>query len=328
MDDYRLIIRHTGGPEAVERDPIEPPRPAPGEVVLRQQAIGLNFIDTYQRGGLYPVTLPTGLGSEAAGVAETVGDGVADFRPGDRVAYAGGPLGAYATVRAIAAEWLVRLPDAIAADTAAAVLLKGQTVDMLVGPCARVEAGQTVLVHAAAGGVGSLLVPWLRSLGATVIAHAGTPEKAERARALGATHALSGPMDALAASVRELTDGRGVEVVMDGVGQASWEASLASLAKRGLLVSYGNASGAVPPVPPLSLARAGSLFLTRPTLFDYLENRDARQASADRVFAKVADGTLPVEIGRRFPLAEAAEAHRALEGRATVGSTVLLTGTG
>jgi NADPH2:quinone reductase len=323
MDDFRLLIRHTGGPDAIEREPIAVPSPGTGEVVVRHQAIGVNFIDTYQRGGLYPIALPSGLGSEAAGVVEATGEGVAGFRPGDRVAYAGGPLGAYATVRALPAEWLVRLPDAISAETAAAVLLKGQTVDMLVGPCAHVAAGQTVLVHAASGGVGSLLVPWLRSIGAIVIAHAGTDAKAERAKQLGANHSLSCSMDELAAHVRELTDGRGVEVVLDGVGQASWDASLASAAKRGLIVSYGNASGAMPPVPPLALTRAGSLFLTRPTLFDYLDSAEARQAAADRVFAKIAKGTLPAEIGRTFRLDEAAEAHRALEARQTVGSTVL-----
>lgn len=327
MTDYRLLIRHIGGPEAIEREIVDPARPAAGEVRVRQQAVGVNFIDTYQRGGLYPVVLPSGLGSEAAGVVEAIGDGVDTVAVGDRVAYAGGPLGAYATVRLLSAEWLIRLPDEVAAETAAAILLKGQTADMLVGACAHVEPGQTVLVHAAAGGVGSLLVAWLRSVGAVVIAHAGTDAKAERARSLGATHALSGPLDGLAAQVRDLTDGRGVDVVMDGVGEASWDASLALLAKRGLLVSYGNASGAVPPVPPLALARAGSLFLTRPTLFDYLDTHEARQASADRVFAKLTDGVLPAEIGRSFPLEEAAEAHRALEARATVGSTVLLTGT-
>lgn len=327
-DDYRLLIRRTGGPEAIEREPIAPPRPGPGEAVLRHRAMGVNFIDTYHRRGLYPLELPSGLGGEAVGVVEAVGAGVDAVRPGDRVGYAGGPPGAYATVRAIAADQLVPLPAAVDDRAAAAALLKGLTVDMLVGACARVEPGQTVLVHAAAGGVGSLLVPWLRAIGARVIAHAGTAEKAAKAEALGADRALSCAMTELTRQVRGLTNGRGVEVVMDGVGQASWDASLGSLARRGLLVSYGNASGAVPPVAPLALMRAGSVFLTRPTLYDYLDTAERRRAAAGRLFARLADGSVPVGIGRAFPLDQAADAHRALEARATTGSTILTIGTG
>lgn len=322
--DYALIFPRTGGPEVIERQRIDPASPDPGEALVRHRAIGLNFIDTYQRSGLYEVPLPSGLGSEAAGVVEAIGAGVTEVAVGDRVAYAGAPLGAYATVRTIPAEVLVKLPDAIDDHTAAAAMLKGMTADMLVGPCARVQPGQWVLVHSAAGGVGSLLVPWLKAIGARVIAHAGSEQKAAHAAALGADHALSCPFNELAALVRELTFGPGVDVVLDGVGKASWDASLQSLATRGLMVSYGNASGAVPPFAPLALSRGGSLFLTRPTLFHYIATRAERAASAARLFAMIESGKVPVEIGQTFALADAADAHRALEARATTGSTVLI----
>ena len=320
-----MIVRRTGGPEVIEREDIGPLAPGAGEAIVRQSAIGLNFIDTYQRGGLYPVALPSGLGSEAAGVVEAVGDGVTAVRPGDRVAYSGGPLGAYATLRAIPADLLIALPDAIDDRTAAAVMLKGLTVDMLVGACAHVQPDQTVLVLAAGGGVGSLLVQWLGAISATVIAHAGSPEKAERAKGLGAAHVLSCPFEDLARQVRALTGGSGVQTVLDGVGKASWEASLGSVGKRGLIVSYGNASGAVPPVPPLALSRAGSLFLTRPTLYDYIATPEERGAAAERLFAMLEKGSVRVDIGQSYPLERAADAHRALEARETTGSTVLLT---
>lgn len=322
--DYRLVVRRTGGPEAIERETIEPAAPGPGEVRLRHQAIGLNFIDSYHRSGLYPVPLPSGLGLEGAGIVEAVGEGVRDVRPGDRVAYAGGPLGGYATVRNIPAALLVPLPEAIDAETAAAALLKGMTADMLIGPCGKIQPGQTLLVHAASGGVGSLLVQWLKAVDAKVIAHAGSDAKATRAKVLGADEALSCSFDELAPQVRALTDGRGVDVVIDGVGAASWAASLASTARRGLIISYGNASGPVAPLTPLELGHAGSLFLTRPTLFDYIAEPEALRSSAARLFAVIESGTVRVEIGQRFPLTEATEAHRALEARATTGSTLLL----
>jgi NADPH:quinone reductase len=321
MEGYRLIIRATGGPEMIEREPLGPLVPGPGEVLVRHEAIGLNYIDTYHRSGLYPLKLPSGLGSEAAGTVEEAGAG-SGFSPGKRVAYALAPPGAYATHRLIAADRLVRLPDDIGAETAAAVLLKGCTAEMLVERCARVRAGEWVLVHAAAGGVGSILVPWLKAVGARVIAHAGSAEKAAIAADLGADHALSCPFEVLAGKVKEICGG--VRVVLDGVGAASWAASLASLAKRGLMVSYGNASGAVPPLSPLELARNGSLFLTRPTLGDYVAEPKELQASAARVFAMIASGAVPVRIGARFPLGQAAEAHRALEARSTTGSTLLI----
>jgi len=320
----RIVFHRTGGPEVLELETVDLSAPGPEEALVRQEAIGLNFIETYQRSGLYPVQLPSGLGSEAAGIVEAVGDGVTQVSVGDRVAYYGGPLGAYASARLIAADQLIRLPDDIDTRTAAATLLKGMTVDMLVGECGKVQAGHVVLVHAAAGGVGTLLIPWLKAIGATVIAHAGSAEKAARAKASGADHALSCPFEELAAHVRDLTDGRGVDVALDGVGKASWDASLKSVAKRGLIVSYGNASGAVPAIEPLILSRNGSLFLTRPTLFDYVETRERREASANRLFAMLRSGKLSAEICQSFALADAADAHRALESRATMGSTILL----
>jgi len=324
MSDYRIIFRKPGGPEVLEREDIAVPTPGPGEVVVRHEAVGLNFIDTYHRSGLYPLTLPSGIGGEAAGMVEAAAPDVTDLRVGDRIVYAGVTLGSYATVRALPAEQLLKLPDAIDSRTAAAAFLKGLTADMLVGGCGKVQPGQAILVHAAAGGMGSLLVQWVHAIGATVIAHAGSVEKAAKARALGADHVLSCPFDALAGEVRRLTNGRGVDTVFDGVGKASWDASLASLAKRGLLVSYGNASGAVPPVAPLDLMRAGSVFLTRPTMGDYFDTPADRRAGAKRLFDMIEQGKLKVEIGQTFPLADAADAHRALESRATTGSTVLL----
>ncbi len=319
-EPYRLVFRETGGPEVIEREPLGALAPAPGEVLVRHEAIGLNFIDTYHRSGLYPLSLPSGLGSEAAGTVEAAGEG-AGFSVGERVAYALGP-GAYATHRTLAADRLVRLPDDIGAETAAAALLKGCTAEFLIERCARVQAGDWVLVHAAAGGVGSILVAWLKAVGARVIAHAGSAEKAAVAAELGADHALSCPFEDLAAQVRSATGG--VRCVLDGVGAASWAASLASLGRRGLMVSFGNASGPVPPVSPLELSRAGSLFLTRPTLADYVADPAELQASAARLFEMVRSGAVPVRIGARFPLADAAAAHRALEARATTGSTLLI----
>lgn len=322
--DWRLIIRRTGGPEAMEREDLALPPPGPGEARVRHMAIGLNFIDTYHRSGLYPLPLPSGLGMEAAGVIEAVGPGVETAQAGDRIAYAGGAPGAYATARNMPADLLVPLPDTVSFEDAAAIMLKGLTAEMLIERCARVQPGQSVLVHAAAGGVGSLLVQWLRAIGARVIAHAGSDAKAARARALGADIALSCPFDALAEAVRAETGGRGVDAVFDGVGAASWAASLAATARRGIIASYGNASGPAPPISPLDLGRAGSLFLTRPAVFDYNVTRAERLASSGRLFELLGAGQLSVDIGAHYPLAEAAEAHRALGARETTGSTVIL----
>lgn len=323
-DPYSFTLRQTGGPEVLEAEHIDVPRPGPGEVLVRHEAVGLNFIDTYHRSGLYKLPLPSGLGSEAAGVVEALGEGVSGFREGDRVGYFTGPLGAYATHRAIDSDRLVRLPDSISFETAAAAMLKGCTAEYLVERCARVQPGEAVLVHAAAGGVGSILVPWLKHVGARVIAHAGDSRKAAAAKALGADHSLCGPMEELAAEVRALTDGKGVPIVLDGVGAASWAASLASVARRGLIVTYGNASGPVPPFTALDLLAAGSIFVTRPTLGDYCGTVDEMRTSAARLFELIANGTLEIRVGATFPLLKAADAHRAIESRATTGSTVML----
>jgi NADPH2:quinone reductase len=323
-DPYAYILRETGGPEILEAEHIDVPRPGPGEVLVRHEAVGLNFIDTYHRSGLYKLPLPSGLGGEAAGIVEGLGEGVAGFREGDRVGYFTGAPGAYATHRAIGFDKLVKLPDSISFEDAAAAMLKGCTAEYLIERCARVEAGQTVLVHAAAGGMGSILVQWLKSIGATVIAHAGDSRKAALAAELGADHSLCCPMDGLAAEVRSLTGGRGVEVVLDGVGEAGWAASLGSVARRGLLVTYGNASGPVPPFTALDLLQAGSIFVTRPTLADYCKSAGEMAASAARLFEMIGKGSVTIRVGATFPLLKAADAHRAIEARATTGSTVLI----
>jgi NADPH2:quinone reductase len=323
-DPYVFILREPGGPEVLEAEHIDVPRPGPGEVLVRNEAVGLNFIDTYHRSGLYKLPLPSGLGGEGAGVVEAVGEGVSEFREGHRVGYFTGPLGSYATHRTIAADKLVRLPDAITSEVAAAAMLKGCTAEYLIERCARVETGQTVLVHAAAGGMGSILVQWLKAVGATVIAHSGDSRKAALAKELGADHSLCCPMDSLAAEVRALTGGQGVPVVLDGVGEASWKASLGSIARRGLLVTYGNASGPVPPFTALDLLGAGSIFVTRPTLADYCRSPAEVAASAERLFEMIGKGSVTVRIGATFPLLKAADAHRAIEARQTTGSTVLI----
>ena len=324
MTDFHMLIRETGGPEVIERETVAALVPGPGEAVVRHGAIGLNFIDTYRRSGLYPVELPAGLGTEAAGRVEAVGEGVTGVAVGDRVGYVGGPLGAYATARVMPAAHLIPLPDGIDSETAAAALLKGMTAAFLVEQCARVQPGQTVLVHAAAGGVGSILVQWLAAIGARVIAHAGSPAKAEHAKALGAHDALHGPMETLAGVVRDLTGGRGVDAVLDGVGAASWHASLAATARRGTLVTYGNASGPVPPFDALALMQAGSIFVTRPTLGDYAHTAEERVGLARRLFEMILSERITIPIGQHFALRDAAEAHRRLEARETRGATVLL----
>ncbi|QJU57230.1 quinone oxidoreductase [Sphingomonas sp. AP4-R1] len=324
MSDIRIVVPRTGGAEVLEQAPAVFSEPGPGEVRVRHEAIGVNFIDIYYRKGVYPLDLPSGLGTEAAGIVEAVGEGVTHVTPGDRIAYAGGPLGAYCSVRTMPAAPLVRLPDGVDSRIAAAAMLKGLTVDMLVGACGKVQAGQTALVHAAAGGVGSLLIQWLKALGTTVIAHTGTPEKAARAQRLGADHAFHGPLEGLAEQVRAATGGRGVDVVFDSVGRDSWAPSIASVAKRGLIISFGNASGPVDPVAPLALMRAGSVFLTRPTLGDYTATPEERTAAADRLFAMLESGKVRVDIGAEWPLAEAGKAQEAIESRATTGSTILI----
>jgi NADPH2:quinone reductase len=317
-------IERTGGPEVIGWRDADFGSPANDEVLVRHTAIGVNYIDTYHRTGLYPVSLPSGLGVEAAGVIEDVGEGVHGFAIGDRVAYFSAAPGAYATHRLIGTDTMVKLPDDVDDRTAAAVLLKGCTVEALVERCATVERGDTVLVHAAAGGVGLLLVQWLKHVGAHVIGTTGSEDKAELARSHGCDEVILYASDDVAARVRDLTGSRGARVVFDGVGRATWNASLDSLAPRGLMVSYGNASGPVGQVEFGILARKGSLFATRPTLFHYYATREEVDAGTGRLFDLLRSGALKVRIDQSYALADAAQAHRDLEARATTGSTVLL----
>jgi NADPH2:quinone reductase len=317
------VIERTGGPEVIQWVERDLPPPGPGEVRVRHEAVGLNFIDTYHRSGLYPVPLPSGLGSEAAGVVTAAGEGV-ELAPGDRVTMFGPALGAYATERNVAAKSLFKLPERIDFETAAAVTLKGATAEFLVERCARVQPGMTVLVHAAAGGVGQLLVQWLRHVGARVIGTVGSADKAARARALGADEVIEYKREDIAARVREITGGKGCEVVIDGVGGSTWDASLKSAARRGLIISFGNAGGPVEGVNLATLNQHGSLFVTRPKAFDYYATPEERAAGMGRVFELLEAGVLKVEIGQRFALEDAAEAHRAIAAGETVGSTLLV----
>jgi len=319
-----IRFSQTGGPEVLSLEKIALPEPKAGEVTVRQRAVGVNFIDTYHRSGLYPVPLPSGLGGEAAGVVERVGAGVTELEVGQRVAYVvSGAPAAYAEARVIAADRLLPLPDDISDEVAAASLLKGMTAEFLIRRTFAVERGQTVLLHAAAGGVGLIAGQWLAQLGARVIGTVGSDEKAELARAHGCAETIVYTREDFPKRVRELTAGRGVPVVYDSVGKATFLGSLDCLAPRGLLVSFGNASGKPEPFDIALLAQKGSLFVTRPTLFSYISQRDELQASANALFAAIRAG-LRIEIGQRFPLAEAAAAHRALEGRHTTGSTLLI----
>lgn len=317
---WRMVARAHGGPEVIAREDFDPGAPGEGEILIAQDAVGLNFIDTYYRTGLYPAPLPTPLGSEGAGRIAAIGPGVTGFAVGDVVGCTTG-LGAYATHRIVAADRVVRIPDGVSTQDAAAMMLKGMTACYLAEDTIALRAGQVALVHAAAGGVGSVLVPWLRDKGVIVIAHCGS---AEKAASVDADHSLHGRFDDLAARVRDLTGGQGVDVVYDGVGKDSWAASLASLRRRGLMVSYGNASGAVPPVSLLDLSRGGSLYVTRPTLFDYIATAEELAHSADRLFDRMRRGVVKAVIGQRFALADAAEAHRAVEARQTTGATILI----
>ncbi len=311
MSDGAIRVHEFGGPEqlAWERRPIA--EPGPGEVLVAQEAVGLNFIDVYHRKGAAPLDLPFTPGMEAAGTVQAVGPGVADFRPGDRVGYCTGAPGAYAEARVIAADLLIPLPDHCSFELAAAILLKGLTVEYLIRRTHRVEAGQTVLFHAAAGGVGLIACQWLKRLGATVIGTAGSEEKAALARAHGCDHVILYDRVDVAARVRDLTGGKGVPVVYDSVGAATLEASLDCLAPRGLLASFGASSGPPRPVSAQDLQSRGSLFFSRPSLAHYAATRDELLAGADALFAVVTDG-LEVEINQRFPLRDAAQAPRAV----------------
>ena len=316
-------ISKQGGPEVIGWADMDLSPPGPGEVRMRNTAIGLNYIDTYHRDGTYPIPLPNGLGLEAAGIVEAVGEGVDVFVVGDRVCTFGPVLGAYATERNLPASALFLIPADINDEVAAAGLLKGCTTEFLVERCARVQARWPVLVHAAAGGVGLLLVQWLKHVGATVIGTVSTPEKAALAKNAGADHVILYKSEDVAARVREITDGAGVRVTFDGVGMTTWEASLAATGRRGMIVSYGNAGGPVTGVNLGTLAQKGSLFVTRPTLFDYYSDPAERQAGADYVFDMFRQGVIGANIGQTYALEDAAQAHRDLEAGKTVGATIL-----
>lgn len=321
---HAIVVHETGGPEQMRWESVPAPEPGPGEARIRHTAVGLNYIDVYFRTGLYaPPQLPFTPGMEGAGVVEAVGEGVDNVAPGDRVAYAAGPPGAYAETRVLAADRLVTVPDGISDEQAAAMMLKGMTAWYLLRRTYPVAAGETILVHAAAGGVGLIACQWAQHLGATVIGTVGSPEKAELARAHGCHYPVNYNTENFVDRVREITGGTGVPVVYDGVGQATFEGSLDCLRPRGLMVSFGQSSGPVPPLNLGQLAAKGSLFLTRPTLFHYVAARDELEAAASELFDLVRKGVVAIEVNHRFPLREAAEAHRALEGRQTSGSTVL-----
>ncbi len=319
-----IQISKTGGPEVLEAVERPTPSPGPGEILIRHEAIGLNFVDTYMRSGLYPLTLPAVLGSEGAGVIEAVGEGVSRFKPGDRAAYGAGPTGAYAQYHVVRADRAALLPEGISTRTAAAVMLKGMTAEFLLRRCYPLKSGEIILAWAAAGGVGLILCQWAKAIGATVIGCVGSPDKAELARAHGCAHVILYKQEDVAARVRELTGGLGVRVSYDGVGKASLDASLKSLGRRGMLVTYGNASGPAPPVEPLALSRGGSLYLTRPTMFDYVTTAEEHDDSVSALFEVIRSGAVKVEIGREFPLRDARQAHEALQSGTTTGSILLI----
>jgi NADPH2:quinone reductase len=312
-----------GGPEVLVIDEIDLPEPGPGQVQIHHTAIGVNFIDTYQRTGLYPVPLPSGLGLEAAGVVARLGSGVTSLKEGDRVAYCSGPLGAYAQANNVSAERLVKLPESISDEVAAASLLKGMTVQYLLKRTFAVKTGQTIVVHAAAGGVGLIAGQWAKHLGVTAIGTVGSEEKIALAKANGYAHVLSSRDSKWPKQVREITNGEGVPVVYDSVGKDTFDGSLDSLAVRGLLVSFGNASGAVPAFEPAILSAKGSLYLTRPTLAHYTRNAKELQETADDLFLVIGSGAVKIQIHQRFKLEEARKAHEALHSRTTTGATVL-----
>jgi NADPH2:quinone reductase len=317
-------IHETGGPDVLKYEQVTVGKPGPGEALVRQSAIGVNFIDVYHRSGLYKIEpLPAVIGMEGAGTVEAVGEGVRAVKKGDRVAYAAPPVGAYAEERVIAADRLVVLPDDIPEETAAAMMLKGMSAQYLLRRTHRVVAGEPVLIHAAAGGMGLLLSQWAKHLGAVVIGTVGSAEKAKIAKEHGCDYAIVRDQQDFAAAVREITKGRGVGVVYDGVGRATFDGSLESLGLLGHLVLYGQASG---PVPPFDLARlsAKSNTITRPTLFHYTADRDALEATAKELFDVVRKGAVKIEVNHRFKLKDAADAHKALEGRQTMGSTILI----
>jgi NADPH2:quinone reductase len=319
-----IRFHKAGGPEELSFDTVDVPAPGAGEVRVRHTAIGVNYIDTYHRSGLYPLPLPSGVGTEAAGVAEAVGAGVTDFKRGDRVAYCTTAVGAYSTERNVPADKLVKIPDGVDDRAAASLMLKGLTVQYLFRQTHRLQAGETILFHAAAGGVGLIACQWARALGVTMIGTAGSDEKAALAREHGCAHTIVYTRDNFVERVKAITGGKGVPVVYDGVGKDTFPGSLDCLSPRGLFVSFGSASGAIAAFNIGLLAQKGSLYATRPTLFNYASTPDKLRAMAEEMFALVREGKLKAEIGQTFALRDAAEAHRALESRKTTGATVLL----
>ncbi|SAL14375.1 alcohol dehydrogenase [Caballeronia peredens] len=323
---HAIRFHETGGPEVLRWEEIAVGAPGPGQVRLRHEAVGLNFADTYFRSGLYPVPLPAGMGVEAAGIVEAVGAGVDQVRVGDRVTYTGfiNTLGAYSTERLAPAAALVRLPDGIDCETAAAMTMRGLTASYLMRRIHPFKAGDSILLHAAAGGVGLIVSQWARLLGVTVIGTVSSDAKAEIAREHGCEHVINYSHEDVAKRVRELTDGAGVNVVFDSVGKDTFEASLDSLRRRGLMVCVGTASGPIPPFNPQLLAMKGSLFLTRPALADYIANPAEKATLAEELFGHVANGRIRIEINQRYALQDAAQAHRDLESRKTTGSSIFV----
>lgn len=319
---HAIRIHKTGGPEVMQWEEVEVPPPGPGQVRLRHTAVGLNYLDTYQRSGLYPIPLPSGMGNEAAGVVEEVGAGVTDLAPGDRVAYSGGPIGAYAEARVMPADRLVKLPDGISDQQAAAMMLKGMTAQYLIRRTYKVQKGDTVLVHAAAGGVGLIMCQWLRHLGATVIGTVSTDAKAELARKNGCDHPIVYTREDFVERVLDITKGEKLPVVYDSVGKDTFFKSLDCLRPLGLMVTFGQSSGPYGPVDLGLLAQKGSLYVTRPTLFTYVSKREDLLATANELFDVVQKGAVKISIDQTYPLKEAAQAHRDLHARKTTGSTV------
>ena len=321
---HAIRVHQPGGPEVMQWEEVTVGDPGPGQARVRHTAVGLNYIDTYHRSGLYKLPMPTGLGSEGAGIVETVGAGVTDVKAGDRVAYSGGAPGAYAELRVMPVDRLVKLPDGVAERTAATLMLKGLTVQYLFRQTYPLKSGETILFHAAAGGVGLIACQWARALGVTMIGTVGSDEKAAIAKAHGCTHTIVYTRENFVERVKELTGGKGVPVVYDGVGKAMFPASLDCLVPRGLYVNFGNASGPVPPFDMLMLSAKGSLYVTRPTLVTYTSTRPALLAMADEMFGLVKAGKIVNEARQTYALKDAAQAHRDLEARKTTGSTLLL----
>ncbi|MER6571525.1 quinone oxidoreductase [Streptomyces sp. NPDC001093] len=321
---HAVRFYETGGPDVLTWEEVSVGDPGPGQVRIRHEAVGLNFADTYFRTGLYPVRLPDGIGVEAAGVVEAVGEGVTHVAPGDRVTYTGSPLGAYSTERVMDASHLIRLPAGISCETAAAMTMRGLTAAYLLRRIHPLREGDTILLHAAAGGVGLIVSQWAALLGIRVIGTVSSEEKAEIARAHGCRHVIRYRQENVADRVRELTDGAGVPLVLDSVGKDTFAGSLASLSRRGLLVCFGTASGPVPPIDAMQLAVQGSLFVTRPALADYIADPAERAALAGELFEHVASGRIKIEINQRYALEDAEQAHRDLEAGRTTGSSVFV----